>query len=493
MTSQIKTAGSPRTVFGWPRWFGTLFVVDMWERFSFYGMLAILYLYLVAPRSQGGLAMAPDTASALFGIYMALVFMAALPGGWVADRVLGARRAVFSGGVLIASGHLCLAIPVESALYPGLGLIIVGTGLVKPSMAAMIGEMYPGRPERREAVFSIFYMSIQVSALFAPLLTGYAAERVNWHLGFGIAAVGMLAGLVQYAYGLRNFGDVGVHPTNPATPAERSRVLRGTAWWAGVPLLLAGAGIAAGVLTLDRILMLIGLVLLAAPILYVRRLRRRPEVGPGDRPRLRAFLWMLVASSVFWMMYAQGPALLNLFARDAVDRDVAGFEVPASWFQSAQPLFLLLLAPVFALLWTRLGARVATPPKFAAGLLAGGLSFGVMALAAVQAESELISPLWLLVVYLLIVCGELAVGPVGLSLAAEVAPRGNTSQVLGLFWMFAAIGAAFGGRLAELTTVVSLPVYYLVLAVLGTCTALALAAGARTLGRRLKAPPGGET
>ncbi|MFI6323653.1 peptide MFS transporter [Nonomuraea sp. NPDC050556] len=469
----------------WPRWFGTLFVVDMWERFSFYGMLAILYLYLVAPRTRGGMEMAPHTAAALFGIYMALVFMAALPGGWVADRVLGARRAVMVGGSLIALGHLCLAVPVEPALYPGLGLIIAGTGLVKPSMAAMIGEMYPGQPERREATFSIFYMSIQVSALFAPLLVGAAAEWVNWHLGFGLAAVGMVAGLVHYAVGQRNFGDIGVHPANPATAEERSKVLRGALLWGGIPISLVAIGLAAGVLTVDRVLILIGLVLLGSPILYYRRLSR----GPAGGPRLRAFVWMLVASAVFWMLYAQGPALMNLFARDAVDRTLGGFEMPASWFQSAQPLFLLLLAPVFAILWTRLGSRVGTPPKFVAGLLAGGICFVVMAMAAAQAELELISPLWLLTVYLLLVCGELVVGPVGLSLAAEVAPHGHTSRVLGLFWMFAAIGAAIGGRLAQLTTVIPLPLYYLLLGVVGTAAALVLAAGAGALGRRLRLEP----
>ncbi|WP_214321486.1 peptide MFS transporter [Nonomuraea sediminis] len=469
----------------WPRWFGTLFVVDIWERFSFYGMLAILYLYLVAPHSRGGLEMAPHTASALFGIYMALLFMAALPGGWMADRVLGARRAVLYGGALIAAGHLCLAVPVEPALYPGLALIVAGTGLVKPSMAAMIGEMYPGQPERREAVFSVFYMSIQISALFAPLITGLAAERVNWHLGFGLAAAGMLAGLVHYVVGLRNFGDLGVHAASPATAEERRRVLRGAALWGGIPASLVAVGLAAGVLTVDRVLMLIGLVLLVSPILYYRRLR----CGPAGGPRLRAFVWMLVASAVFWLLYAQGPALMNLFARDAVDRTLGGFEIPASWFQSAQPLFLLLLAPVFAMLWTRLGARVGPPPKFVAGLLAGGICFVVMALAATQAEHALVSPLWLLTVYLLLVCGELVVGPVGLSLAAEVAPPGHTSRVLGLFWMFAAIGAAVGGRLAELTTVIPLPLYYLLLGVVGTVAAVGLAAGAGSLGRRLRPAP----
>lgn len=477
-----------KTFLGQPRWFGTLFIVDMWERFSFYGMLAILYLYLVASPAEGGLGMSTADGAALASMYLALVFMAALPGGWMADRVLGPRRATLYGGIAIACGHVCLAVPAQPALYPGLGLIVVGTGLVKPSMAAMVGQMYQGQPERREAAFSLFYMSIQVSALFAPLATGFLAERVNWHLGFGVAAVGMLLGLVQYLVGLRNFGDIGVRPTNPATAEQRSRVYRRTALWGGIPALLLAAGVVAGTLTAERVLRLLGVVILGIPIAYFVVLLRRPAIAPY-RDRLRAFVWMLVASSVFWMLFAQGPALLNGFAKDSVQRTLFGFELPASWFQSVQPLFLLILAPLFAVMWVWFGARLATPPKFAAGLLLGGIAFAVMAVAATGAERGPVSALWLLLVYLLLVGGELAVAPVGLSLAAEVAPRGFISQILGLFWLFAALGVAIGGQLARITEVVSQPAYYLGLGVAGLLVAAALAAASRRLTRRLAGQP----
>jgi POT family proton-dependent oligopeptide transporter len=477
-----------KTFLGQPRWFGTLFVVDMWERFSFYGMLAILALFLVASPEDGGLGMSEVDAAALFGMYMSLVFMAALPGGWLADRVLGARRATLWGGIFITAGHVFLSVPAKPTLYLGLGCIIIGTGLVKPSMAAMVGDMYQGQPERREAAFSLFYMSVQVSALLAPLITGFAAERINWHLGFGIAAFGMIVGLIQYVVGMRGLGDVGSRPSNPAPPEVRARVWRRSALYGGIPALLAIVGVASGVLALQQVLMVLGLMVLGVPVVYWVRLNRRPEIQPY-RVRLRAFLWMLIASSFFWMMYAQGPALMNIFAKDSVDRDLWGFEIPASWFQSAQPLFLLLLAPGFAALWVKLGSRVAVPPKFVAGMLLGGVSFLIMAVAAMLAESSPVSPLWLLTVYLIIVCGELVVAPVGLSLAAQVAPPGFSSQMIGLFWLFAAVGAATGGQLAGITAVVSEATFYLILAGVGLTVAAALAVGVRSLTRRLADDP----
>ncbi|MEJ3750556.1 oligopeptide:H+ symporter [Actinomycetes bacterium KLBMP 9797] len=476
-----------RTFLGQPRWFGTLFVVDMWERFSFYGMLAILYLYLVATPAEGGLGMSTGDAAALSGLYLALVFMAALPGGWVADRLLGARKATLYGGLFIAAGHACLAVPTAPALYPGLGLIVVGTGLVKPSMAAMVGDIYRGHPERREAAFSLFYMSIQVSALIAPVVTGYTAERIDWHLGFGIAAVGMLFGLAHYVIGLRHLDGVGALPANPLPPAARARVLRRAAGWGGGPALLLCLGVASGLLGFRQVLAVVGVLVLAVPIAYFVVLLRRPAMAP-HRDRLRAFAWMLAASAVFWMLFAQVPALLNLFAKESVARTVAGFEVPASWFQSVQPLFLLALAPLFAALWLRLGGRVGAPPKFAVGLACGALAFGVMAVAAAQATRGPVSALWLLTVYLLIVCGELVIAPVGLSLAAEVAPRGFTSQILGLFWLFAALGVASGGQVARIATAVPDAAYYLALAAASAVAAAGVAVAARVLTRRLATP-----
>ncbi|MER5212042.1 peptide MFS transporter [Streptomyces sp. NPDC002838] len=470
---------------GQPRWFGTLFVVDLWERFSFYGMLAILYLYLVADPDEGGLGLSEADAAALSGLYMALVFMSALPGGWLADRVFGARRATLYGGLLITAGHALLAVPASGWLYPGLGLVIAGSGLVKPGMAAMVGRMYEGRPERREAAFSLFYMSIQVSALIAPLVTGFLGETVHWHLGFGAAALGMIVGVVCYVVGWSGFGDVGARPERPAAPGELRRVLRRAGLLGGLPALAVGVGAVTGALPLQRVLMLVGLVVLTAPVLYFRALLRAPAIGPAERVRLRALGWMLSASSVFWLLFAQGPALLNLFARDEVDRTVGAFQVPASWFQSVQPLFLLVLSPVAAALWVRMGRRVGAPAKFSAGLLLGGGAFLVMALAAAAATQGRVSPLWLFVVYLLLVCGELAVAPIGLGLAAEVAPAGFTGRMLGLFWLFAAVGAASGGQFARLAGVVPDSVYYALLAVLGLLAGTGLTLTSRPLHGRL--------
>jgi POT family proton-dependent oligopeptide transporter len=479
---------SPRTFLGQPRWFGTLFVVDMWERFSFYGMLAILYLYLVASPAGGGLGQSATHASALVGTYLALVFMAALPGGWLADRLLGARRATLYGGCSIAAGHLLLAVPTTGWLYPGLGLIVVGSGLVKPSMAAMVGGMYEGRPLQREAAFSVFYMSIQVSALFAPLITGFAAERVNWHLGFGLAGLGMFVGLGYYVRGIRRLGEIGVRPANPLAEDER-RTLRRRAAWSASALVVLAAGAAVARIGIQQVLIGLGVLILVVPIGYLVALLRRKELGATDRVRLRALRWMLLASSVFWILYAQVPALFNSFAKDSVRRVVFGFEVPASWFQSVQPLLLLVLAPVSAVVWVRLGARFGTPAKFAVGLLCGGAAFIVMAVAAGIARHGPVSAWWLLATYLLVVCGELLIAPVGLSLAGEVAPAGFTARVLGLFWLFAAVGVVIGGRLAALAPVLGPPTYYAILAGLGLLAALAVAAAAGPLGRRLAAAP----
>lgn len=482
----VSKQAARTTYFGLPRWYRTLFVVDIWERFSFYGMLAILYLYLVAPASRGGLGMSAGDAAALTGLYLALVFLASLPGGWLADRVLGASRATMSGGVLILCGHLCLAIPMAGTLYPGLALIAAGTGLVKPGMAAMVSQLYRNRPEQQEAAFSLFYTGIQVSALIAPLVTGLVGERVNWHLGFGLAAVGMLIGLVQFAAGRGSFGEIGRDPVSPLSPQARAVMLRRVAGVGTAVAALAGIAAATGTLRPPLVLRAVGLLVLLTPVLYLRGLRRDPALDAAARRRVGALTWMLLAAGGFWMLFAQGPALLSHFAQDSVDRQVAGFEVPAGWFQSVQPLFLLLLAPLAALVWVRLGRRVAAPPKFAAGLLCGGVAFVV--LAATVWFPPPVSPFWLITAYLLLVIGELAVAPIGLSLAGHVAPPGYAGRFLGLFWVFAAVGAAAGGQLARLYEVVGQGVYFGLLGLFGLAVAAALAVAARPLTARLTVP-----
>jgi proton-dependent oligopeptide transporter, POT family len=471
-----------------PRWFSTLFMVDMWERFSFYGMTAILYLYLSAPAAEGGFGLPAGNAAAVFGTYMSLMFICSLPGGWLADRVLGARKAVLLGGASIALGHYAMSIPARSSLYFGLFFVIIGTGLAKPAISSLVSSPYPNDNERREATMSIFYMSIQISAFLAPVITGILGEKVNWHLGFGAAAVGMTFGLIQYVAGNRQFGDLGMAAERPID-AERLRVVvRRGVYAAGAVIVLFTADAVSGAFKMQHVLALCGVLTITLPIVFFLKLRRNPALDGADRSRLVAFVWLLLGSSVFWLLYAQGGSVLNAFAKDHTDRDVLGWTVPASWFQSAHPLFILALAPLFAVLWVRLGRRVDVPVKFAGALLFVGVSFLLMAVAAQLAiAGGLVSPSWLLVVYLVQVCGELALAPIGISLAVQVAPPGFTHQYLGLFWLFAALGAGIGGQLAQLSEVLPLPTYFLIFGLLACAAGIVLFLAVRALRRRLLA------
>ncbi|POX42900.1 MFS transporter [Streptomyces sp. Ru73] len=451
------------------RGFLTLLGVDLWERFSFYGMSAILVLYLTAPPANGGMGMAPRTATALFATYMSLTFMAGLPGGWLADRVLGARRAVLLGGALIAVGHAVLSVGSAPTLYAGLGLIIVGTGLVKPSLAAMVAAVSGG--EKREEAFGRFYMCIQVSALLAPVVTGLLAERVAWHLGFAAAAFGMAAGLAQFGVGLRAFEEVGRAPARPLPrEAVRTAVERAAMVLAAVAVTVTA--VALGVLPLPAVLALLGLTTLAMPFLYLRTLRRRM---PVDSKPLAAFTAVMGASAAFWMIFAQSGSALALFAERHTDRTLLGFDIPASWLQSVHPLFVLLLAPLV----TKSRATVLT--KVAGALGVAGLSFVVMAVAALRAQAGPVSTAWLVVVYLLYSFGEIVLAPAGLALAAAVAPTGFTSRFLGLNGMFAAVGVVLGGQLYRLTAVLPLPAYFLLLGTAVLAVGTTVAATARRL------------
>lgn len=472
------------------RRFTTLFGTDMWERFSFYGMQALLFLYAVAPRSSGGLGMSAGAGGALFGLYMSVVFIAALPGGWIADRLIGPRRALLCGVVVIATGHYCLALPARSTFYVGLALLAAGTGLVKPNLPVMFTELYPGAsPAQRDASFAVFYLSSQVSALLAPIVTGVLGERVNWHLGFGAAAVGMTLGTAWYLAGGRHFSDEGSRPPDPVDPAVARRVLGRAALVASALALLFAIDAAAGRFRIEHALALVGLTALAAPVLYYRRLLRRPAFSPTERARLRAYRWVLVPSALFWMMFSQLGSSFALFAARNTDRRVLGHVVPASWFQSVHPLFLLVVAPLSAWLWLRLGTRAAGPAKLAGGLLSSGVGFAVMSYAAVLAAGGArVSPVWLLLAFLAQAVGEITFGPVGLSLTSEVAPPGYRGQLMGLYFLGAALGAGLGGQYARLLDVVALPVYFGAIAVAGLLGGGVLAVRSGAVARAIRTP-----
>ncbi|MFD9945662.1 peptide MFS transporter [Nonomuraea sp. NPDC059023] len=471
-------SSSGRTFFGHPWGLATLFGTEMWERFSWYGLRAILATFLAASPATGGLGMTEETAQAVVGVYGALIYLVALPGGWVADRILGARRSVFWGGFVIMLGHISMAIPVQGPVFIAVGLllIITGTGLLKPNISVMVGKLYPeGDDGRRDSGFSLFYLGINLGAFFAPLVVGWLAAGDRWHLGFGAAAVGMALGLVQYTLGRKQLRGVGDRPGEPLTPAERTKVLRLTLVSVVVVLAVLAVWIASGTFDLDRFTLVVTIVILAVPIVYFLYVLRGPhELTADERSKMKAYIWLFVAAAIFWMIYDLAPSKLLFFAQNNTDLNLLGVPIQAATTQSFNPLFIMIFVPVFAALWLKLGNRVSTPQKFAFALIMVGLSFVVMALAAKLAESGKVSVWWLVLVYLIQVFGELSLSPVGLSVTTKLAPAAFKGQMLGVWFIAVSVGDAVGGQTGRLSSVMSDTTYYLVLAAMAIVAGVAL-------------------
>jgi POT family proton-dependent oligopeptide transporter len=455
--------GTTKTFFGHPRALATLFGTEMWERFSFYGMRAILVLYLTASKDDGGAGLDVAEATAVYGLYNASVYLASLPGGWLADKVFGHRRAVLIGAVVIALGHLLTAIPAVASVFGGLIVIVIGTGLLKPNMSTMVGGLYAKDDPRRDAGFSIFYMGINLGALLAPLVCGLLGQEVNWHLGFAAAGIGMLFGIAQYVYGWRFLGQIGVNPTNPITPPERKRAARATgvgtlvvAALFGLAVVIAG-GISAGLVQNS-----VGVFILAIPALWFVRALTSKRWTDEERSRLKALGALFLASAAFWLIYDQGGSTLSLFAEDQTRDEVLGIGFPSSFFQSVNPIFIIILAPVLATIWVRLGARQpSTPIKFSLGLILVGISFVVMVGAASAAGTEgEAAAMWLVGVYFVQTLGELCISPVGLSTTTKLAPGAIVGTAMGVWFLSVSVGDVIGGWVAGLYDQVSLELYF---------------------------------
>ena len=475
-----------RSFFGHPRGLAVLFMTELWERFSYYGMRALLVLYMTAAVSSGGLGFDVAKAGALYGLYTAMVYLLSLPGGWIADRFLGQRKSVLYGGVLIASGNLCLAMPHIALFYSGLAISAIGTGLLKPNASVMVGQLYSAEDRRRDAGFSIFYMGINLGAFIAPIVCGYAGQRINWHLGFAIAALGMVLGLIQYVAGGRHLGEAGLKPASikENLEAEKERKwLRGGLWGtAGLVLallLLDASGIVE--VSVRRLSDALGVVLLAAVAAFFTWALGGRGWSAEERKRLLAVGVLFAGSALFWCMFEQAGSTLNLFAERSTDKRILGFEFPASWLQSLNALFIIALAPVFAWLWVRLGTKEpSSAAKFAWGLLAAAAGFAVLAGGATRAvNGELVSPLWLVAVYFLHTLGELCLSPVGLSAMTKLAPARIGSLLMGVWFLSLSAGNYLGGRIASLYEALALPTLFWLIAGFGAAAALLLAVLAR--------------
>ncbi len=467
-TAPIERADT--AFFGHPRGLSTLFFTEMWERFSYYGMRALLILFMTAAAAEGGLGLDVATAGAIYGLYTAAVYLTALPGGWLADRWIGQRRAVLVGGIIIAAGHFTMAAPaVTSAFgelppfYLGLLLIVVGTGLLKPNVSTLVGELYAPDDARRDAGFSIFYMGINLGAFIAPLITSYLGERIDWHLGFMAAGVGMTAGVIQYVLGQSRLGQAGLRAnvTREDAPGPGRRVVAAGALVLVVFLTAIQLLEVADLRTAVGLASVSGVVLLALTLVYFSFLLAGGGLTPSEKKRLGVIAILFLFSALFWSGFEQAGSSLNLFARDLTDRTFGGWEMPAGILQSVNSLFIIALAPVFAWLWVALAARGREPSsavKFAAGLLLLGAGFVVMTVASLRAAAgEAVSPGWLVTTYLLHSMGELALSPVGLSTVTRLAPRRIVGQMMGVWFLSISLGNVIAGQVAGLYATLPLP------------------------------------
>ena len=452
----LQRGASTRTFFGQPIGLSTLFFTEMWERFSFYGIRPLLILFMTAALASGGFNFTRETAGAIVGIYAACVYLSALPGGWIADRLLGLRRAIWYGGILIALGHLSIALSIvfaHSAFFIGLILIVLGTGLLKPNISAIVGDLYPEGGSRRDAGFSIFYMGINLGALVAPLITGVLGEKVGWHLGFGAAGVGMVIGVIWYRLRAdKTLGDVGIAPASK-DPAEhrRIRLIVGAAVVVIVLLVLLAM---MGVIHINAVSIAqrMTFVIVGMALLYFVYVFAAGGLDREEKKRVFVIFLLFVFAAIFWSAFEQAPTSLNLFAHDFTDRVVFGWQMPTLWLQSANSVFVIALAPVFGAIWIALGKRGKDPSsiaKFAWGLFFAGLGFVVMIVAAnivIRGGAKtLVSPWWLVLSYLFQTFGELSLSPVGLSSMTKLAPLKFKGQMMGVWFMADALGNLIAG------------------------------------------------
>jgi POT family proton-dependent oligopeptide transporter len=421
----------------------------MWERLSYYGMRALLVLFMT-DSVRGGMGLTDKVAGSIYGLYTAGVYLAALPGGWLADRILGAQRAVWYGGIIIAAGHFTLAIPKTETFFLGLVLVVIGTGLLKPNVSAVVGDLYPEGGARRDAGFSIYYMGINLGAFIGPLVCGALGERRNWHYGFAAAGVGMVLGLIQYQLSKKLLGTAGLHPGHAGgvTRMQKLFVL------VSISVLAAAViGGMTGAIKFDPVALARGttVLLVSVAILYFGFVFFFSGLDSTGRKRVGLIAILCLAAALFWAGFEQAGSSLNLFAERYTLRKIGG-EIPASWFQALGPIFVITLAPVMAVIWVRLARRnldPSLPMKFGLGLILLGSGFLVMAGAAVfVARGQKVWPTWLITTYLLHTFGELCVSPVGLSSVTKLAPRQLVGQMMGAWFLASSFGNLIAGRIA---------------------------------------------
>lgn len=444
--------------FGQPRGLATLFSTEVWERFSYYGMRAILLFYMYFAISKGGLGIDQGTAASIMAIYGSLVYMAGVVGGWLSDRVWGSRKTVFIGGVFIMFGHIALSLPFgQAALYTSIALIVIGTGLLKPNVSDMVGDLYSEGDRRRDAGFNIFVFGINLGAAVAPWAVPFVANlfghsgNMNFHAGFALAAIGMFVGLVQYYFeGKKYLSDSSLHPKDPIDQQSLKTVIRGSVIGIIAFAVVLGIMAAFHALNIDNVITLITIIAVALPIVYFVIMLRSQKVTKVERSRVRAYIPLFIAAAIFWAIEESGSVVLALFAENRTILHIGSWHFAASNFQTLNPLFIMILTPLFVWLWNHWKKQPSAPGKFAAGLIFAGLSYVWMALPGILDGTQgHVSPFWLVGSWFIVEIGEMLISPIGLSVTTKLAPKAFRSQMMSMWFLADAAGQAINSQIVK--------------------------------------------
>jgi len=454
MNNQIKSTSNDTWFFGHPKGMVTLFFTEMWERMSFYGMRALLVLYMTAAVDSTfnpGMGLSSEAAQAIYGIYVGMVYFMVIPGGWLADNILGHQKAVLIGAIIIAMGHITLAIPLSETFFLGLALVVIGTGLLKGNISTIVGKLYKEGDTRIQAGYTIFYMSINIGSALGFLVVAWLGEKIGWHWGFGAAGIGMIFGVMQYIFFKRLLGEAANQP-NAMPVAQRNGYLKWSKITAAFMVIVLGLGLS-GYITIDAEVFAenFAIFLTVVAFIYFSYLFLFAGLSKAEKKNLFLLLILFIGAVAFWSGFDQSGSSLSLFAKEFTDLNVLGYEIPVGWLQLANPIFVVIFAPIFAGIWMHLGRMnldPSLPLKFAIGLFFMALSFGVM-IYAVNLAME-VSPVgmqWLIITYLLQTWGELALSPIGLSAFSKYAPKKYVGQMFGLWFLASAIGGVLSGLL----------------------------------------------
>src|SRR4051812_12542855 len=445
-TGRIEDHSSERTLFGHPVGLANLFGVELWERFSFYGMLTILGYYLYYSVTQGGLELPKSTATGIVGAYGGLVYLSTVLGGWIADRLLGMERTVFYGGVVVMSGHIALAIvPGLAGVAAGLVLVALGSGALKANASSLLGTLYEKGDPRCDGGFTRFYLGINLGAFIGPLITGLLQTRAGFHYGFGAAAVGMAFGLAQYVAFRRNLG---THGRNVPNPLPRNAI----GWALGVAVVIVviiAAAFVSGLVKLSNLSQVTTGVIVVASAAYFVVMLTNSKVVAIERTRVRAFIPLFIANAVFWSLFQQIFTVLAVYSDERMNWSIFGWTAPSNWIGSIEPVWIIVLSPLFAIMWTRLGTRAPpTPRKFAYGVVGMGIAF-LLFLPMAGTEGKSVPALYVAAVLAVFAVSELLLSPIGLSVTTKLAPEAFRAQMMALYFFSVGLGTSMSGVLAK--------------------------------------------